>query len=185
MPEHAHIESDPECPHCLYPDVALKISGIFFSGLAAGGTLMTTLYLRPIFRKLPTNEAYNLFDLIYGAGKVAFPVFSILGAASFGGAAYLERHPKGSYNRPQKDRAWYNPSSSRLLAYSAAALFAILPYTRLIMWPTLTKLFAVRLETVKGQNVKELLSLWSAHHLVRVFLALFSFAGGIVSTVVL
>lgn len=181
----AHVENNPECPHCLYPSKALKISGLFFSGLAAGGTLLTTLYVRPVFQKLPTNEAYNVFDLIYGVGKVTFPILSLLGTASFAGASYIERHPKGSYNQPQKARSWYNPSSSRLLAYSAASLIAIVPYTLIVMKPTLDKLFAVRLVGAKGQNVKDLLSLWAAHHVVRVILTLLGFTGGIIATTVL
>ncbi|QNP97059.1 hypothetical protein B0I72DRAFT_139589 [Yarrowia lipolytica] len=158
--------------------IALKASGVFFSGLAAGGTLITTLYLRPIFSQMTTNAAYTVFDFVYGVGKVAFPLFAGLGAASFGGAAYIESQ------RTRKDvtpRKWYNPSSSTLLAYSAASLVAIVPYTLIVMKPCLTMLFDRRGEVVKGEDIMDLLNLWATHHLARVVLTSAGFLGGIVS----
>lgn len=158
--------------------IALKASGVFFSGLAAGGTLITSLYLKPIFSQVTTNEAYNVFDLVYGVGKVAFPLFAVLGTVSFGGAAYLESQRTPKTVTPRK---WYNPSSSTVLTYSAVSLIAILPYTRIIMWPCLTMLFDRRQEVVKGQDILDLLNLWATHHIVRVVLTTAGFLGGIVS----
>lgn len=150
----------------------------YFSGLAAGGTLITTLYLKPIFSQLSTNDAYNVFDLVYGVGKVAFPLFAALGTVSFGGAAYLESQKTPKDVAPRK---WYNPSSSAILTYSAVSLIAILPYTRIVMWPCLTMLFDRRGEVVKGQDISDLLDLWATHHVVRVVLTTAGFLGGIVS----
>ncbi|KAG5360517.1 hypothetical protein CJU89_3590 [Yarrowia sp. B02] len=156
--------------------IALKASGVFFSGLAAGGTLITTLYLKPIFSQLNTNDAYNVFDLVYGVGKVAFPLFAALGTVSFGTASYLE-----GKKEPKVARKWYNPSSSTLLAYSAGSLVAIVPYTLIVMRPCLTMLFDRKDEVVKGQDINDLLDLWATHHLARVFLTTAGFLGGIVS----
>ncbi|KAG5368029.1 hypothetical protein CJU90_0215 [Yarrowia sp. C11] len=158
--------------------IVLKSTGVFFSGLAAGGTLITSLYLRPIFGQLTTNESYNVFDLVYGVGKVAFPVFAGLGALSFGGAAYLESQRTPKEVTPRK---WYNPSSSSLLAYSAASLLAIVPYTLVVMKPCLTMLFERKAEVVKGQDIMDLLDLWATHHVARVVFTVTGFLGGIIS----
>ncbi|CAG79798.1 hypothetical protein B0I72DRAFT_132975 [Yarrowia lipolytica] len=147
----------------------LKHSGIVLSGLLAGGQFFTTLYVKPMLDRMSTSDAYNLFELIYHVGQVVFPALTLMSSASFATAAYLEKD--------------INPTNSRQLAYSAALVFALLPYTRFAMWPTLTKLFAASADKVKGPNVKALLKMWIVHHYIRNIFTLLGFIGGVAATV--
>lgn len=147
----------------------LKNSGIVLSGLLAGGQFFTTLYVKPMLERMSTNEAYSLFELVYHVGQVAFPALTLMSSASFATAAYLEKDT--------------DPTNSKLLACSAALVFALLPYTRFAMWPTLTKLFAAGADKVKGQNVKALLKMWIVHHYIRNGFTLLGFIGGVAAAI--
>lgn len=110
---------------------------------------------------------------------MAFPLFALLGAASYGAASVIETKE----TKPVKSRAEWVPSSKTVLAWSAGSLLAIVPYTLVVMRPCLTMLFERKGEVVKGQDIMDLLNLWATHHVVRVVFTTVGFVGGILSTV--
>lgn len=80
-----------------------------------------------------------------------------------------------------------------MYALSAISVFAVLPWTRLVMWPTNVALFqkyddmknlgveekATEIGLAKGESTKELVDRWGVLNIVR---GLFPFVGAVLGT---
>lgn len=128
----------------------------------------------------PSPLLARQWKTMFDRGKIINPGLSVVSAISYGFLSY------------KLYRTLHHPKAE-MYALSAILILGILPWTRLVMWPTNSALFekydqmknlsvqeeATEVGLAKGDSTKELVDKWGAFNLGR---GLFPLAGAVLGT---
>ena len=128
----------------------------------------------------PNPLMIRQWQLSFDRGKIINPAIAFVSVVTFGGLSY---RLYGSLNHEKAE----------IYALSALLVFAIYPWTRIVMWPTNTKLFkkyaemnnlsiedkATEVGLAKGESTKELVDRWGSLNFAR---GMFPLVGAVLGT---
>lgn len=153
---------------------AVGLSASFFY---SGFSYCASALVVPLLYPLPTRHATTFFDGFFHNGAAQVVPVSLLATSALGAGAYFASKERGPA-APAATFAGYNVV--HLGVAGALVVVSSLPWTRLVMMPTINKLLAYSTDAVASDKnapqVIELLQAWRWMNFVR---ALFGFGGGL------
>ena len=141
---------------------------LLFTDTVPGSILSLSFLAVPPLLLAPSPVLARQWKDCFDRGKILNPAITLVSTISYG---FLSYRLYRTLNHPKAE----------MYALSAVIAAAILPWTRLVMWPTNVKLFkkyeemkelsikeeATEVGLAKGESTKELVDKWGALNVVR------------------
>ncbi|MDI1492790.1 MAG: hypothetical protein OHK93_004573 [Ramalina farinacea] len=155
--------------------------GLTASGLVAGTNTAMSIFAVPPMLLAPKQVMVQQWRKLFNLGLVWVPPTAVLASASLGYVAYASR------SASKRDFGDVGGDASRWkgIAFAAAGILSIVPYTLMFMKPTNDKLIAESNGAghLAEREVKALIEWWSRLNLVRGVIGATGTAMGIWSAV--